>query len=144
MSVVIEQLKRAQKIDLDSLGIKAVEINGAAIVDLNKAQMRMGLDETGDISPKYRSTYLRKKQQLPTYMAGTKVDLYLEGLFQGQMYMMTGNKFAEITSKDYKTPDLLEKYGEGIFNLNKDFKPQAYELTTPTFYKLAHDFLQGK
>jgi len=144
MSVVVEQLKRAQRIDLDSLGIQATSKHGAEIVDLNKAQMRMGLDANGDISPKYRSTYLRRKQQLPTYMAGTKVDLYLEGLFQGQMYMMIGDKFAEITSRDSKTPDLLEKYGEDIFNLNKDFKPQAHELTTPTFYKLAHDFLQGK
>jgi len=144
MSVVIEQLKRAQRIDLDALGIKAVAIHGSQIVDLNKAQMRMGLDAKGDISPKYRSTYLRRKQQLPTYMAGTKVDLYLEGLFQGQMYMMIGNDFAEITSRDSKTPDLLEKYGEDIFNLNDEFKTQAHELTTPTFFKLAHDFLQGK
>jgi len=144
MSIVIEQLKRAQKIDLDALGFKATAQHSNAIVDLNKAQMRLGLEEKGDISPKYRSTYLRKKQQLPTYMAGTKVDLYLSGMFQGQMYMMIGNNFAEITSKDYKTPDLLEKYGEGIFNLNEDYKTQAHEITTPTFYKLAHDFLQGK
>jgi len=144
MSIVIDQLKRAQKIDLDAIGIKATETHGTAIVDLNRDQLRKGQKGESDM-PGYRSAaYLNYKQSLSSYFAGNKTDLFLTGEFQKSMFLRIAGKSAEISATDYKTPDLLEKYGEGIFNLNKDFKPQAHELTTPTFYKLAHDFLQGK
>jgi hypothetical protein len=144
MSVVIEQLKRAQNIDLDSLGIKATIEHQNAIVNLNRDQLRKGQRGEGDMPGYFSAAYLNYKRSLDSYFAGGKTDLFLTGDFQKSMYLAVNGKSAEISATDWKTEQLLEKYGEGIFNLNGDFMPQAHELTTPTFFKLAHDFLQGK
>lgn len=140
-SVVLRQLANFYKLDLNKVMVEAVKEHENTIVDLNKVQMRSGYDSEGEIKPKYRSNYLRKKQRLSTYKAGSGVDLYLTGLFQGQMAArFTGNDL-EIYSSDSKAPDLLEKYGEQIFELNETYKEHVHKFTTPTFYKMVHDAL---
>lgn len=141
MSIVLKQLEILYKLDFNQLMIEAVKEHENTIIDLNKVQMRSGYDSEGEIKPKYRSKYLRKKQRLSTYKAGSCVDLYLTGMFQGQMAArFTGNDL-EIYSSDSKAPDLLEKYGEQIFELNETYKEHVHKFTTPTYFKKVHDAL---
>ena len=141
MSVVLKQLENFYKLDLNKVMIEAVKEHENTIVDFNRDQLRMG--EKGDGSMVgYRSpAYLNYKRSLASYKAGNKTDLYLTGSFQdGMAGRISGNTF-EVYSKDNKAPELLEKYGEQIFELNSNYMQQVHDVTTPTFFKKVHDAL---
>jgi len=144
MSVVLEQLAKARKINFKELAKEAIMANEKDIVNLNRDQQRKGQKGDGDMPEYYLASYLNYKRSLDSYFAGNKTDLFLTGDFQRGMKMNKTTEGVEITSLDKKTPDLLEKYGEQIFELNTDFKSQAYEKTDQTYFKMFHDILQSK
>ena len=126
-------LANAQKVDYSVLLGSVVAENSVKLCDILREQLRMGEGGNGDIEPKYQAGYLNYKKSLPTYYAGSKVDLYLTGDFQKAIILnINGNQY-EFDSRDWKRTELLEKYGEQIFELNQLSKELAQELITPLF-----------
>ena len=102
---------------------RAVMNDGAIqerIVELNREQMMRGKNKSGEnIMPSYRSSayaaYKQGKNAMPEFGVP---DLKNTGAFHRGIYFDSGKMTP--TSNDPKTASLEEKYGEGIFGLNKD------------------------
>lgn len=141
MSVILNQLANFANMDLDNIKIAAIKKSEKDILEIHRDQLRMGLGGKGDIKPKYRKAYLNYKQSLPSYFAGNKVDLYLTGDFQNSTKLYYAGNEVEITATDKKTYDLVDKYTDDIFELNKTSKEIVHDSTTPKYYKLVHEQL---
>ena len=144
MSEVLKQLQAYSRINQSKVLAESVEANKDAIVDLNRDQLRRGQKGDGDMVGYRSSAYLNYKRSLSSYFAGNKTDLYLTGDFQkGMNGKIFGTEF-EIGSTDSKTSEILEKYGEQIFELNQEFKPQAVEFVSNTYLKKINDLLHNR
>lgn len=124
-------------IDLMALVEQAVRANEKALTDLNRDQLRHGLQsEGGLIYPDLQNEAYADAKKMAGGMAPFGVpDLYLTGSFQGEMQMEVDSRSYSFFSTDEKTPDLADKY-KNIFGLTKENKEIAKVINTATLGKL--------
>ena len=129
--------QRARAINIPDLKRKAVTNKGTLLVELQRKQIRQGVNAKGGILGSYRSdSYSAFKQTLSTYQARPGVpDLYLRGDFhKGIKMQLSGDEYF-LDSDDEKSVQLQVKY-EGIFGLNPNSLPQAQVNVTNEFNQL--------
>lgn len=101
------------------------------IADMNIEQMMSGENADGsEIFPEYteRTKQIKEAKGQPS----DRVTLRDEGDFHQQMFIETSHFPVVFSSRDYKADMLKEKYGEGIFGLNKqNFQEMARENVLP-------------
>lgn len=103
---------------------KIVRRNEDTIVDMNRDQMMAGEDSSGKPIGKYSNPVYEDFKKFLNPKAGGKVDLFLEGGFQREMFLK-GTAFPFTTdSTNYKRKKLIEGdgYGENTFGINEQNK----------------------
>lgn len=106
--------------------LKIVADNAPYAVDLNIEQMMEGLDSEGKpISPPYTPFTVEIKEEKG--QPSDRVTLRDEGDFHRGMLLAADKWPALFDSSDPKTDDLTDKYGEGIFGLNKSKRGKLAE-----------------
>ncbi len=112
---------RLEAIDMKGLINWAVNRHGAYAIELNKRQLKVGQDDQGKIiTPPYTAmTVSIKKAKGQPY---DRVTLKDTGDFQDGMNMRRVAAGNEISSYDWKTISLTQKYGVDIFGLNEKNK----------------------
>jgi hypothetical protein len=97
---------------------KIVRQHEPEIVDANIEQLMDGKDAKGKKLPKYRNKKYAAKKKMLNPKGVT--DLKLTGDFHRQMHLENDNFPFTITSENWKTPLLLEKYDNNeIFGVSK-------------------------
>ena len=116
--------------DLDLNILLAVEAVEEEIVDLNRGQMLSSTRSDGQaITPEYSPAYAARK-------GFSAPNLKLTGDFQSEMDLIVeGNEYI-ITSFDFKTPFLVDKYGAAIFGITVANQAKAQNLTARSLTRL--------
>lgn len=133
------------KDNITSITVKVIEGNEELmqkIVQLNKDQLyEQGEDSKHGKLAAYRSLYyadmkanLRGGQEL--------TDLFLTGDFQDGFYLYFDGDNYGITSNDFKTSKLIEKYGEFIFGLTDENRATVYFMIQPILQPVVMDYLR--
>lgn len=122
--------------------------NDAYILDMNaEVQLyeqginRLGVDIM-DYAPYSPLTIAIKKEKgQPT----DRVTLHDEGDFAASFYLEVGDKQFEIKASDFKTEDLIKKYGRQILGLtNENIAELIWEYLFPDLMNKAKKVLYGK
>ena len=142
-SIVLRFQKNLADYDLNDQRKKAIIQNKKEILDLNKSQLRIGIDSKGKTFGDYVfDWYAEMKQELSTYFANPPTpDLYLTGELQKKMDLNVKGTQVDIFSND---PDVDEKTGEkyaDAFGINKNIQPLTEKRVTETFFENTHDIL---
>lgn len=116
---LIEKLNGATpKVQEEEL-LKIIKKHEARLVDYNIEQMMEGKNSDGSvIEPAYTERTVEIKKHKG--QRSDVVTLRDEGVFQQKMEADTRAFPVDISSADFKTPKLVDKYGEKIFNLNNE------------------------
>lgn len=104
-------------LDMEVIFRKAIRRTGVDLVDIQQEQMYEGLDANGQpIQPAYTpfTIAIKKTKGQPT----DRVTLKDTGSFYRKQFARFHADHAVIDSKDKKTAELKQKYGEDIFGLN--------------------------
>ena len=142
-SVVLKFQKNLTDYDLNTERKKAIIQNKKEILDLNKSQLRIGIDAEGKTFGDYVfDWYAEMKQELSTYFASPPTpDLYLTGELQKKMDINVKGTQVDIFSND---PDADEKTADkyaDAFGINKNIQPLTEKRVTETFFQNVHDIL---
>lgn len=122
--------------------------NEAYIIDMNATEQlfEQGINNLGvhidDYAP-YSPYTIEIKQQKgqPT----NRVTLHDEGDFSGSFYMEVGNEKFEIKAGDFKTHDLMKKYGRQILGLtNENIKQLIWQYIYPDIIEQRKKLIYGK
>lgn len=133
--------RRAKSVNIQELKRQAVSNKAPLLVDLQRKQIRQGLDADGDSLGTYPPGYGAFKETLSTYQAPPGVpDLYLSGMFHRGIRMKLSGDEYEFDSSDSKNAKLTDKY-DPLWGLNKTTFPQAQINCTLEFNKLAKEAL---
>lgn len=126
MVTVAEMRRRFDTVGITELTADAMEQNADEVVEFNREQMNeKGVDKTGrQIRPKYTPFTVSVKRQKGQPF--DRVTLRDTGEFQSRMHLQIQRDTFGISSDDYKTSSLVEKYGEDIFGLTSESKRQAW------------------
>lgn len=114
-------LEKVERIDV---GLKdgtmmrdAVAVWEGRMIEANQKQMYSGLDSNDEeIWPEYSPQTVRNK--MAEGQPYDRVTLKDTGRFYDEMGIIYGDDSFEITSRDWKTEKLKEKYGQAILGLN--------------------------
>ena len=122
--------------------------NEAYIIDMNATEQlfEQGINNLGvpidDYAP-YTPYTIQIKQEKgqPT----NRVTLHDEGDFSGSFYMEVGNEKFEIKAGDFKTHDLMKKYGRQILGLtNENIKQLIWQYIYPDIIEQRKKLIYGK
>lgn len=142
-SVVLRFQKNLTDYNMKSEKKNAILQNKKEILDLNKSQLRIGIDSKGKTFGDYVfDWYADMKAELSTYFAKKPTpDLFLTGKLQKEMDLNVSGTQVDIFSND---PDADEKTGEKYahaFGINKNIQPLTEKRVTETFFENTHDIL---
>jgi len=137
-----EFYNKIKSLEIEKAKEDAVIENKEKIVNLNRAQLRLGLDNTDHlITPRYSEQYYKRKRKLTSYMASTgSPDLYLTGAFHKEMDVIVEDGKYEIISWDEKSGFLNARYDK-IFGLIKENIEIAQVFVSRSFVNLLKDKL---
>ena len=127
MKIITDLLDRVVKVNEDltsgKMIQKIIQENEAAIIDMNAQEQ---LFESGENSlgvpiasyAPYKpiTIEIKKLKGQPT----NRVTLRDEGDFESSLYLVITDKQLEIKASDWKTEELVEKYGSSILGLTKE------------------------
>ena len=127
MKIITDLRDRAVKVNEDltsgKMIQKIIQENEAAIIDMNAQEQ---LFESGEnslgVSIASYAPYspitieIKKMKGQPT----NRVTLRDEGDFESSFYLVISDKQFEIKASDWKTEELVEKYGSSILGLTKE------------------------
>lgn len=136
-SVIMKMFNNIKSINLDNIKKQAVTNKEKELVQNQRDQMRSGRMGNGflpDYSPKSQ-TLKDKSNYKATWPT---MDLYDSGSFQDKMYMETTNKNVLFDSRDSKTPDLLSRFSDEIFEPDSKTLMEHQADATPEYNKLVH------
>lgn len=89
------------------------------MVDLNQKQLYAGTKKTGEpITPKYKQFTIAQK--IWEGQPHDRVTLKNTGEFYSKMFLRISGSYWSITSSDWKTTDLTQKYTSDIFGLTSE------------------------
>jgi hypothetical protein len=139
-SVVLKQLRNASKINKNALLKMSIEKHEKFILELNRSQMRSGLDSMAQyIQPDYSVNYLESKLKIDSYKAPVGVpDLFLSGGFQKSLILDIANVQYLIYSVAAVARSLELRYTEKIYGLMPVNLRKAQSKVTPDYNKLYH------
>ena len=142
-SVVLRFQKNLSQYNIKEEKKNAVLQNKKEILDLNKSQIRIGIDSKGKTFGDYVSEwYADMKRELSTYFAQPPTpDLYLSGKLQKEMDLNVKGTTVDIFSRD---PDADEKTSgrfSDAFGINKNIQPLTEKRVTEIFFENAHEKL---
>ena len=108
--------------NLDLYAEKAVVKSEAWMIDINRANMMQGFNTDGSEIGGYASYIYEQLKSRMNPKAGGRVDLFLDGGYQGSMFVeIKGGKF-KIESEDEKYSELTANYGDKHFGVpDKDW-----------------------
>lgn len=116
---LINKFKEATPQAQERAILEIIKKHEARLVDYNIEQMMEGKNNDGSaIEPPYTERTREFKK-----LKGQRSDVVTlrdEGFFHKSMVADTTKFPVEINANDLKTPKLVEKYGEKIFDLDKD------------------------
>lgn len=152
MRIINDLRKRVKEYDegLKS-GLFVSEIileNEAFIVNMN-SELQLydqGVNNLGvsisDYKPYAEMTIEIKKQKNQPY---DRVTLHDEGDFAGSFFLQVGNENFEIKAGDFKTVDLMKKYGRQILGLtNENITQLIWQYIYPDLKTTTKKYIYGK
>ena len=101
------------------------------IVDLQKEQLRSGIDAEGLHMPKYAENTIKAKEEKGIIVEHGRYTLFEDGGFYSGIFSSNGMGILELSSSDYKTEMLIEEYGKDIFGFNNDSIEKLKEIVVP-------------
>lgn len=117
---------KANALQFLEVGIKNTE---KELIDLQQDQMAVGENAEGDMIGRLKNEeYAKRKKQKGGIAKFGQVDLKNTGDFYDAIFVKIAKKYIEISSSDFKTDGLEEKYGEIIFGLNEYYKVKYAEI----------------
>lgn len=152
MKLITDLKNRVEKFELGlSSGQFIQDIifeNEAYIIDMNATEQlfEQGVNNLGvsidDYAPYSPYTIEIKKQKgQPT----NRVTLHDEGDFSGSFFIQVGNGLFEIKAADFKTQDLIKKYGRQILGLtDENIKELINKYILPDILKQRSKYIYGK
>jgi hypothetical protein len=91
------------------------------LVFLQQDQLIHGIRSTGRKIGRYKNKeYASMKYKVDRRAGFGNVNLFLEGSFQGEIYVIVSKKAARLTSADSKTTKIIKQYGKDIFGLTRE------------------------
>ncbi len=135
-------IKSLSKGNVDRIFRRAIVENQELILDLNVAQLEIGLDSLGELLDDYFSDeYAQFKIALGSKAPFGTPNLILEGDFtEGFVLRVDGRDFF-ITSTDEKKDRLRDKYGDDIFGLMEKSLEELRPVILDTFLIIFRDGL---
>lgn len=122
--------------------------NEAFIVNMNSEDQlfEQGVNNLGvsidDYAPYHPMTIEIKKQKGQPY---DRVTLHDEGDFSGSFFIETQNELFEIKAADFKTHDLIKKYGRQILGLtNENISKLIRDYIFPGLQEITKKYIYGK
>ena len=132
------------KNNIDDFILTAIKNTSTDLEDVQRDQMQVGENAEGKIIGKLRSAdYAKRKKAKGGIAKLGLVDLKNTGDFYDAIFAKVESKFIEISSSDYKTNLLENKYGEIIFGLNDDYKKIYFEILVPEIIDLIRKYLKN-
>jgi len=122
---------------LDIHAVQSIEQNEEALVQLNRDQLTESKRSDGaTIKPSYSAKYA-------AFKGFSSPDLMLTGSFYNQMFLIINPSSFDyfISSNDWKTTGLVEKYTEKIFGIGKENQIEAKNMNTITLGKKYRKFV---
>ena len=118
---LLDLQRKLKRLKVDEMINRAVLDNKEEILDLNTAQLSKGKDSLDQLLERYASDgYAEFKKVVKGSQAPKGIpDLKLEGDFYRGFTLIVEGKDYRITSSDFKTGALVEKYGQEIFALSE-------------------------
>ena len=127
MKIITDLLDRVVKVNEDltsgKMIQKIIQENEAAIIDMNAQEQLFEYGENSlGVSIASYAPYapitiaIKKLKGQPT----NRVTLRDEGDFESSFYLVISDKQFEIKASDWKTEELVEKYGSSILGLTKE------------------------
>jgi hypothetical protein len=126
-----------RKLNLQRLGLLALDYTKQKYLDNQREQMLHGEDNQGANIGEYQSKAYAEMKNRMNALADGYVDLKLTGSFQDKLDIVKrGSDKFEVLSRDKKNGILVEKYGSKIFLLNDKYL-QNYRLSfMPKFVEI--------
>jgi hypothetical protein len=134
MADALEILESLEALDIEAIAVNALSKSTPEMVELNKEQLRQGLNEAGEIIGDYRPyrnpDYAFEKYRMNPAAGLGNPDLNLDGGHYAGMYAKISGKSFEQGSTDEKAKDLEKKYKDGkvnIYGLTDESKEELIE-----------------
>jgi len=142
-SVVLRFQKNLTDYNMKSEKKEAIVQNKKEILDLNKSQIRIGIDSKGKTFGDYVSDwYADMKAELSSYFAKKPTpDLYLTGKLQKEMDLNVSGTKVNIFSNDPEADEKTAGRFSNAFGINKNIQPLTEKRTTETFFENTHNIL---
>lgn len=122
--------------------------NEAFIINMNTEEQLFdrGINNLGvsisDYAPYHPMTIEIKKQKGQPF---NRVTLHDEGDFAGSFYLEVGNEKFEVKAGDFKTQDLIKKYGRQILGLtNENIAQLIWVYIFPELKETTKKYIYGK
>lgn len=144
-SVVLRFQKNLKSYDLKQEQKNAIVENKKEILDLNRSQIRIGIDSEGKTFGDYRSeSYADFKKNLNTYFAKPPTpDLYVSGTLQRLMDLKINGQ-VDIISNDPMADEKTRGRFSEAFGVNKNIEPVVQLRVTGTFFENSYKILFGE
>lgn len=142
-SVVLRFQKNLSNFNFTDERAKAIEHNKKEILDLNKSQLRIGIDSKGKTFGDYTSEwYANMKKELNSYFAQPPTpDLFLSGKLQKGMDLKVKGSNVDIFSNDPDSDEKTSGRFSDAFGINNNIQPLTEKRVTETFFENTHDIL---
>lgn len=125
MTTIAGLKKRVDGLNVSDQSQFAIDDTRGQLVLKQQMQMLHGLDAKGEKIGKYRNPeYAAAKYAMNPLAGEGYVDLRLTKQFFNDQFVDVRTDVFVIDSGDPKTRLLVQKYGEDIFGLNKDYKAE--------------------
>lgn len=142
-SVVLKFQKNLSAYDMNAEREKAIVENKKEILDLNRSQLRIGIDSQGKTFGDYVSkSYAEFKASLNSYFARKPTpDLFLSGSLQDKMDLNVSGNTVDMFSNDSEADEKTRGRFSNAFGINKNIQPLTEKRVTETFFKNTYNLL---
>ena len=142
-SVVLRFQKNLSEYNMKTEREKAIIQNKKEILDLNKSQLRIGIDSKNERFDDYVfDWYAQMKRELSTYFAKFPTpDLHLTGKLQKGMDLKVSGSQVDIFSNDPEADEKTSGQFADAFGINQNIQPITEKRVTETFFKNVHNIL---
>lgn len=125
MAKISDIKERVTKLDVSEVIENAIIDTQKDLVKYQKEQMLHGVRKSGKKIGKYKSpAYAKKKFQMNSKAGLGNKDLKLTGDFHSRVLVDVRGKEVIVSSDDPKTEKIVEREGDDIFGLSKEFAKQ--------------------
>lgn len=120
---------------------ETLESHEEDITDAIKEQLRYGKKGDGTLFEKYSPLTIQKKQENGRVIMGERIALIDTGDFWQSIFATPYDNMIEIDAKDWKRDELVERYGEVIFQLLPEQWKHIFSLVEEEYRKKVYAWL---